>query len=137
MTPTESEFNKTLVRRWLAFGETGFTGAFEEFIASDYVGHLSGRMMDFDELVQSERASAAAFSETRYEIDDLLTDGDRVVLRVTTRAVQTGVFLGIPSSGKKVCFTGIVIYRIERGRIAESWGEVDFAGLWRQLTAGV
>lgn len=27
------------------------------------------------------------------------------------------------------------LYRIEQGRIAESWGEVDFAGLWRQLTA--
>jgi predicted ester cyclase len=31
--------------------------------------------------------------------------------------------------------TGIVIYQFRGGRIAESWGELDFAGLWRQLTA--
>ena len=29
----------------------------------------------------------------------------------------------------------LVIYPIADGRSVESWGELDFAGLWRQLTA--
>jgi predicted ester cyclase len=33
-----------------------------------------------------------------------------------------------------VVFAGIVIYRFKDGKIAESWGELDFAGLWRQLS---
>jgi len=58
---------------------------------------------------------------------------DRVVLRVTTRARQSGEFNGIPASGREVVFAGIVIYRFRDAKIAESWGELDFAGLWRQL----
>ena len=46
--------NKTLIRRWLAFGEAGFNGDFDQFIARDYARCLSGkREMDFDQLVGS------------------------------------------------------------------------------------
>jgi len=58
--------NKALVRRWLDFGEAGFVGDFEKFIAPDYVGFLSGRRtMDFLELVQAERRFATAFPNAR------------------------------------------------------------------------
>jgi predicted ester cyclase len=38
------------------------------------------------------------------------------------------------SAQHEVAFTGIVIYRLENGKIVESWAEIDFSGLWRQLT---
>jgi len=37
----------------------------------------------------------------------------------------------IPASGREVVFAGIVIYRFRDAKIAESWGELDCAGLWR------
>jgi len=66
---------------------------------------------------------------------DLIAEGDKVVLRVTTKATHIGEFMSIVPTVKHVQFTGNVIYRIRDGRIAESWGEMDFAGLWRQLTS--
>jgi predicted ester cyclase len=136
MTLTESEDNKALVRRWLDFGQAGFAGDFTDYIARDYVGYLSGRQtMDFAELVRLERQFAAAFSRTHYSVEDLIAEGDKVVLRVTTDAIHSAEFLGIAATGKPVSFTGIVIYRLHNGQITQSWGEIDFAGLWRQLTS--
>jgi predicted ester cyclase len=125
-----------LIRRWLRMADGGFVGDFGEFFTADYAGHLSGRIhMDLPELQRLERGFAAAFSDTSRSIDDLWGAGDKVVLRVTTRARHTGDFNGIPATGRTVVFAGIVIYRFCDGRIAESWGELDFAGLWRQLNA--
>jgi predicted ester cyclase len=130
-----SELEHTaLIRRWLKMADGGFVGDFDEFFTSDYAGHLSGRIhMDLTELQRLERAFAAAFSETRRSVEELFGAGDRVVLRVTTRARHSGEFNGIPASGREVVFAGIVIYRFRDRKIAESWGELDFAGLWRQL----
>jgi predicted ester cyclase len=43
--------------------------------------------------------------------------------------------MGIPQSGNRVEFTGISFYRIEGGKIAESWNSEDQLGLMRQIGA--
>ena len=43
--------------------------------------------------------------------------------------------MGIAPSGKEVEFTGISFYRIEGGKIAESWTVEDQLGLMRQIGA--
>ena len=126
--------NKDLIRRWLAFGESGFNGDFAEFIHADYVGHSGeGADMDRAELQRLERGFAAAFGEVRYAIEDLIAEGDRVVLRVKTSGTHRAEFVGIAPTGRRITLTGIVIYRIEDGTIAESWAEIDFGRLIRQL----
>jgi predicted ester cyclase len=127
--------NKALIRRWLEAADGGFPAHFDAFFVSGYRGHLSGRIhMDLAELVRLERGFAAGFTDVKRAIDDLLAMEDKVVLRLTTTAMHTGEFQGIAPTGRRVTFTGMVIYRIEEGRIAESWGEIDFGSLWRQLT---
>ena len=128
--------NQTLIRRWLEAADAGFQADFGAFFVPEYRGHLSGRIhMDLEELVRLERRFAAAFTDVKRAIDDLLAVDDKVVLRLTTTADHTGEWQGIAPTGRRVIFTGMVIYRIENGRIAESWGEIDFGSLWRQLTA--
>ena len=128
--------NPTLIRRWLEAADRGFQTDFASFFVLEYRGHLSGRIhMDLEELVRLERGFAAGFTDVKRAIDDLLAVDDKVVLRLTTTAVHTGEWQGIAPTGRRVTFTGMVIYRIENGRIAESWGEIDFGSLWRQLTA--
>jgi|HubBroStandDraft_1064217.scaffolds.fasta_scaffold22462_3 predicted ester cyclase len=126
--------NKALIRRWLRMGEQGFAADFNEYFAPGYQGHLSAQQpQSLDDLIRLERGFAAAFSNISYNVEDLLAVGDRVVLRVTTRATHTGEFHGVKPTDRQVTFTGIVIYRIVDGRIAESWGELDLMGLFRQL----
>lgn len=131
----DAEKNKALIRRWLQMADDGFAGDFEAFFTPDYQGHVSGRIhQNLEELKVQEKATAESFSRARRAIEELLAIDDKVVLRVIIRAKHTGHFQGISPTGRDVVISGIVIYRIVGERIAESWGEIDFAGLWRQLT---
>jgi steroid delta-isomerase-like uncharacterized protein len=127
--------NKNLVRRWIAFANSGFSGSFAEFIAQDYIGHLGATEMDARELERIEREFCAAFPDAQHSVDDLIATDDRVVLRTTTRATHRGDFQGIAGTDRAVEFTGLVIYRIREGKIVESCGEIDFLRLMRQLRA--
>ena len=121
-----------LIRRWIAFADDGFTGDFLQFFGSDYVGYLGRETQDLPELMRLERQFARAFSVKR-TIEDLLVDGEKVVARIRSDATHVGDFYRRIASHRQVTFTAIVIYRVAGGRIRESWGEVDFAGLIRQL----
>lgn len=55
-----------------------------------------------------------------------------MVSRVTTRGTDRGEFQGVAPTDRRVEFTAIVIYRIQDGKIAESWGEIDLLRLMRQ-----
>jgi predicted ester cyclase len=130
----DTDRNKELIRRWLAFGEGGFDGDFDEFIDPDYVGHSGGgEDMDRATLERLEHNWTVAFGDVRYRIDDLIAEGDRVVLRVESSGTHRAEYVGIPATGKRITQTGIVIYRIAGGRIAESWSDFDFGRLVRQL----
>jgi predicted ester cyclase len=129
----DSEKNKDLIRRWIAFGNAGFSGSFESFISHDYVGHLGATTMDRHELERLERQFCLAFPDAHHTIDDLIAEGDRVVLRTTGRATHSGTFEGIARTDRSVEFTGLVVYRIQGSKISESWGEIDFLRLVREL----
>lgn len=81
--PSNPELNKELIRRWIALSNSGFSGEFEDWIAADFVGHLGSTTMDRMELERLERQFCKAFSGARHSIDDLIAEGDRVVLRTT------------------------------------------------------
>ena len=68
-------------------------------------------------------------------IDDMIAEGDRVAVRLTSSAIQTGPFMGIPASGKRYEIGEIHWFRLRDGRICEHWHEADFLGMLRQLGA--
>ena len=75
------------------------------------------------------------FPDVVSTVEDLIAEGDKVVARWRSRATHQGNYMGIAPTGKEVEFTGISFYRIEAGRIAESWNEEDELGLMRQIGA--
>ena len=69
------------------------------------------------------------------EVNDALMDGDKAIVRCTVRATHSGDGIGVPASQKAVSFSGIVIARIENGKLKESWDTWDFLGLYQQIGA--
>jgi predicted ester cyclase len=67
----------------------------------------------------------AGFSDYRAEIQDMLAEGDRLVVRTIWTGTQDGPFLGLPPSGRKVRFATADFFRIENGKLAEHWDVVD------------
>ncbi len=135
MTP---EAHLAIVRHWIQMAEAGFIGDFTEVFSTNYAGHLAGRIhLDLEALKQTELGFGVSFTGTTRVIDELWASGDRAVMRITTRAHHTGDFRGLAATGRAIVFTAIVIYRFENGKIAESWTELDLAGLLQQLTPAV
>jgi predicted ester cyclase len=63
----------------------------------------------------------ASFSDMHYEIEDEISQGDKVVERVIASGRHTGPFLGLPPTGKTFAAQQIHIYRIADGKIIEHW----------------
>jgi len=66
-------------------------------------------------------------------IDEMIAEGDRVMVRWTFHGTQQGEYLGIPPPGKPLTFSGIYIFRVSDGKIAEVWNLWDQFGEWQQL----
>jgi len=81
------------------------------------------------------RLFRSVFPDLRWDIDDLIAEGDRVVARTTMRGTHRGDFFGIPPTGRSVEMRGVHIMRIADGQIIEHWGSNDDLGLMRQLGA--
>ena len=67
----------------------------------------------------------AGFSDYHGEIQDMLAEGDRLVVRTLWTGTQDGPFLGLPPSGRKVRFATADFFRIDNGKLAEHWDVVD------------
>ncbi len=74
-----------------------------------------------------------AFADFQATLEDVIAEGDRVVIRVTGRGTHTAEFMGVPSTGKQVTWRFITIYRIADNKLAEVWSEADQLGMMQQL----
>jgi steroid delta-isomerase-like uncharacterized protein len=77
----------------------------------------------------------AAFPDFVYTVDEVVTQDDLAATRWTATGTQSGEWLGIAPTNREVRFDGLNIFRIECGRIAESWSDSDVLGLLQQLGA--
>jgi predicted ester cyclase len=75
----------------------------------------------------------AAFGGLYVTIDDIMADGDKVICRFSARGVHSGEFMGLPPTNREIVMTGIEIFRLRDGKIAELWGEANLMGLMHQL----
>jgi predicted ester cyclase len=66
-------------------------------------------------------------------MDDIITEGEFSVIRMTFRGTHLGDFYGMPATGKSVVTTSIGIDRVINGKISEGWGELDMLGMMQQM----
>lgn len=135
-----TEDNKALVRRYREIYNSNQLDPLGEVLAPDFTPHalMPGVPNTLEGIKQVHQATLAIFPDLRITTDDLIAEGDKVVERWTQTMTHTGApfFIGnLPASGKAVRITGCSIYRIQAGKIAEHWAEMDFMGVLRQLGA--
>jgi steroid delta-isomerase-like uncharacterized protein len=76
---------------------------------------------------------AAAFPDWHTTIDDMVAEGDKVVVRITSNGTHHGEFQGLPATGKPYTQNAIVIYRLSNGKIVEAWVQTDILSMMQQL----
>ncbi|HZU44383.1 MAG TPA: ester cyclase [Terriglobales bacterium] len=75
----------------------------------------------------------AAFPDLQVEIHELIAERDLVAVRATWSGTHKGDYMGFPATHRKFQLKGIVIWRVQEGRIVERWGCLDRLGLLQQL----
>ena len=126
--------NKAIVRRYLeeVFNQ-GRHDLVEEFLADDFDLHFSGLAPGLEAVKEWYGAMTTAFPDGQLSIDDLIAEGDRVVVRTTLNGTQQGEMQGIPATGRGVSAPSITIFRLANGKLAEGWIVADNLGLMQQL----
>lgn len=111
----------------------------DEILASDFTWHAHSPQIPADlprgpeGVKQVARAYRAAFPDMKITHEDVIASDNDVVIRWNVSGTQRGELLGAPSSGKHAEMTGIDIFRIENGKLAELWQNEDDLSLLQQL----
>ena len=91
---------------------------------------------DADGWVQLAAQLNAALTDNKTVIEDMVAEDDKVTSRFTARGTHTGELFGMPPTNRPLTVTGIEIYRLSGGQVAEYWAEVNMSDLFGTPTAG-
>jgi predicted ester cyclase len=113
-----TEQNKEIVRRFVMEALSGRNLSLaDEVLAPDYVNRLTGA--DRAAFKGFLTGMSTALSDIRFEIDDLVAEGDAVVARWKMEATHSGSLMGETPTGKRVSSRGLTYYRLAKGQIVE------------------
>ena len=76
-----------------------------------------------------------AFPDFEATVEDVVTEGDTVAMRVTLSGTHEGEFMGIEPTAESFRVQNMVFTRVEDGRIVERWVQPDTLGMLVQLGA--
>jgi len=128
------EQNEAVIHRVLALiDERNLDEAFELYTL-DYIYHgPAGELRGRDGIRGLWDVFLAGFPDLHSSVQDIISQGDKVVLRWTIDGTHTGDFLGVAPSGNKVTLNVTEIFRVENGQLMEAWDQWDRLGLMQQI----
>jgi steroid delta-isomerase-like uncharacterized protein len=132
-----TEQNKAVFRQMVAdvFNRGDIQQA-DDLLAPDFVEHEDlppGIPPGREGVKQLTAMMRSAFPDFKATIEDLIAEGDKVVVRMTWTGTHRGEFMGIPPTGKSVSFEVIDIVRFSGGKFVEHWGVMDSMRMMQQL----
>lgn len=133
---TEAAARKTARRLVEEFFNLGDASLAEELYTVDYVRHDPGTpfaQSGLDAIRQVLATYRTAFPDLHFVIEDLFGEKDKVVIRWTVTGTHQGELQGIAPSGRKIQLTGLSLYWIPSGKVAEEWTHWDSLGMMQQL----
>jgi steroid delta-isomerase-like uncharacterized protein len=133
-----SESNKEITRRvnnevW----NQGNLNLIDELVSSDFVNHSPppGLPTDREGFKQFVMLYRTAFPDVNINIEDIIAEGDRVMIRWTATGTHKGKLMDIEPTNKYVTVTGMSENRISGGKVVEQWNEFDDMGMLQQIGA--
>jgi predicted ester cyclase len=129
---------KAIARRTLEeVFPNGDVAALAEVVHVDVVNHEAppGAPQGLDGMTQTMRWLARAFSDRRYEIHQVVGEGDTVVVYCTFHGRHTGEFMGLAPTGRSFASRQVHIVRFQDGKGIEHWAVRDDLAMLRQLGA--
>jgi predicted ester cyclase len=132
MTDNRAAANKELVRRFYKEVYGAWNMALvDDLVSPRFISHdwPEGGPTGPQAFRDYYSALRSAVPDARYVVDDLIAEGDRVVVRWRMLGTQERAFGDIPPAGRPITLKGIAVYRLEGGKLVERWVVSDVYGL--------
>lgn len=131
-----TESNKDIARRtWEEILPACDVAALADVTAEDVVAH--GARPDeppgFEGVKKTMLWLASVFADQRWEIHNVIGDGDMVAVHCTHHGRHTGPLMGIAPTNREVAYDYVHILRFQDGKAVEYWSVRDDMTLMRQL----
>jgi predicted ester cyclase len=134
-----SEAAKHLVLSFFSeLNETQSGQAFVNFGAENYVGHFPG-MPELNREAMGQVGSGfyLAFPGLRHEVQDIVSEGDRVAVRLLISGKHTGTLMlpsgHVPPTGKDLAIEAQNVFHVANGKVVEHWISMDMMTMLQQL----
>jgi steroid delta-isomerase-like uncharacterized protein len=131
-----AEENKALaLRAWEVIFNQRDLDALSEFYAVDAVWHQPDQnLQGLEEVKQWLARPFEAFPDLNVSVEDVIAEGDKVVVRYTSRGTHQGETAGLgPPTGRRMELEGLAMQRFEGNKIVEFWDRFDTLSLLEQL----
>lgn len=133
-TPTTAEQNEALFRRIIDEGfNQGNLAVADEVLSPQIAEHQAGMGAGPEGLKGAITYLRSVFPDFTLTIEDTVTAGDTIWVRMRARGTQQGPHMGLPPTGKPIDIYVIDICRFEGGKMVEHWGVPDRFALLEQL----
>jgi steroid delta-isomerase-like uncharacterized protein len=115
--------NKAILKRFISEVNKGNFNVMDELFAEDLVDWYPspGATPSREGFKQNLIGTRKTFPDFHWSLEDIIAEGDKVVYRLMMQGTDTGGFMGMPPTGKKVSFAGISILRFAHGKAVERW----------------
>lgn len=128
--------NKSLVRRmYERVFKDGDINALRDFFAPDVIDHepLSLQPSGIEGIEYKYAITRLAFPNWDSEVDEIIAEGDKVVILGKFKGNQSGEYLGRKATDRHVEVPEISVFRLADGKIAEICGGPDEYRILKQL----
>jgi steroid delta-isomerase-like uncharacterized protein len=128
--------NSNVVRRFIEeVLNQGNVDAAGQFFWEDMVEQVPfpGQGPGLEGLKEVLRGLRAAFPDMHWTVQEQIAEGDKVLSRFEWTGTHRGTFLGVPATDRAVTVWGMVIDRLEGGKIKDTRIIMDTLGLMMQL----
>ena len=117
-----SQENKQIIKDYFDAAGIDKNEAMDNFIVDQ---HLKDHIILFE----------AGLPGYQLHAEDIIAEGDKVVVRCQVIGTHTGTLFDIPATGKNVQVPLIIIYQLEDGKIVDHWMQADTLSLMQQIDA--
>ena len=108
-----------------------------EFFAKNgkWHGGVLGTVEGTENMAGLFRGVFNAIPDLHVAEQEVIAQGDTVVVRVVVEGTHKGNLLGIPASGKHLRWDGVDLYRLANGKVTDDWAGDDWLAIMVQAGA--
>ncbi|MEW6604227.1 MAG: ester cyclase [Thermoproteota archaeon] len=122
---SSTDENIRTVRRLIEAFNAGDVNKLDELVSPEYFNHESqasperAKLRGPEEVRDTITKLRSAFADLRYEEQDIIASGDKVVMILLVSGRHVGNFFGIEPTGRSFSYLAAHIHRLENGKVAE------------------